>query len=89
MRSAIDSAFFCGWISGSAIFGWLADSKGRKPAVVAALWLLNAAAVAQLLAPNVWLFALARHVVHEEHFRTPAVNSSSTCTCRSLVLILQ
>lgn len=56
----MQGAFAVGAIFGALIFGWLADKKGRKPAMAAALLIGGAGAIAAAMAPNYTFLIAAR-----------------------------
>ncbi|XP_046742459.1 organic cation transporter protein-like isoform X3 [Diprion similis] len=58
--STARSIFFCGSIVGGILFGWLADHKGRIPALVICNGVGLLATVATAYANSFWSFALIR-----------------------------
>ncbi|KAB0795654.1 hypothetical protein PPYR_12493 [Photinus pyralis] len=57
------SIFFCGAILGGLVFGWLADSKGRIPALVGTNFVGFAAGVGTAFCNSFWTFCLCRFLV--------------------------
>ncbi|XP_046594939.1 carcinine transporter isoform X2 [Neodiprion lecontei] len=58
--STAQSIFFCGSIVGGLLFGWLADHKGRIPALVICNGVGLLATVATAYANSFWSFAVIR-----------------------------
>lgn len=55
--------FFCGAILGGLVFGWLADSKGRIPALVGTNLVGLVGGIGTAFCNSFWSFCLCRFVV--------------------------
>eukprot|EP01051_Picozoa_sp_SAG22_P010599 SAG22_NODE_961_length_6285_cov_20.669091_3_plen_666_part_00 len=62
-RELLDSAFFAGWMWSVPVWGGLSDRYGRRTALFLALTALHIGQFTSALAPNFWVYLVARHFV--------------------------
>ena len=62
-RELFDSSFFAGWMWSVAVWGAISDKYGRRTALWLALAALHLGQYASALAPNAWVYLIARHFV--------------------------
>jgi hypothetical protein len=61
LRPLFDSSFFLGWMWSVPLFGWLADRKGRKVALLCAYTVLMCSTAAAAFATTPTFYLIARH----------------------------
>eukprot|EP01048_Picozoa_sp_COSAG05_P008608 COSAG05_NODE_663_length_8031_cov_8.938225_4_plen_437_part_00 len=62
-RELFDSSFFLGWMWSVPVWGGISDKYGRRTALWMALTALHIGQYTSALAPNYWVYLVARHFV--------------------------
>jgi len=59
----LGTIFFFGFFLGVTVFGSYSDTRGRRPAYIGALWVIQAGALLAVCSPNYIVYALARLII--------------------------